>query len=74
MTDSAKRERIKWTYGDIFAVPLYDGSFGVCQAAYDVLPHVVDCAFFSLRLHDVSVEPPGLNTKGSSLIGRGSVI
>lgn len=60
MANSVSRKRVKWEFGDIFAVPLTDGSFGACQAAYDVMPHVVDCAFFSLRFHTLPVQAPAV--------------
>jgi len=60
---TSPRRRVKWTYGDIFAVPLCDGSFGVCQAVYDVFTHVADCAFFSFRLPELPRQAPALNPK-----------
>jgi hypothetical protein len=34
-----RRKRIKWSNGDLFAVPLVDGTFGLVQAVDHWLPH-----------------------------------
>jgi hypothetical protein len=34
-----RRKRIKWVHGDVFAVPLVDGTFGLVQAIDHWMPH-----------------------------------
>ena len=43
------KRRLKWSPGDLFAVPLSDGSFGFAQAVARVDTYAVDFALLSIR-------------------------
>ncbi|TWT42490.1 hypothetical protein [Botrimarina hoheduenensis] len=44
-----RRKRVKWDHGDLFAVPLTDGSFGVVQAVDHWMPHWIYTAVTDQR-------------------------
>jgi Immunity protein 26 len=49
MTSTAFKRTLKWQPGDIFVVPLADGSFGYVQAIAPVMAHAIDFAVLSSR-------------------------
>lgn len=49
-----RRKRVSWEHGDLFAVPLADGSFGIVQAIDHWMPHWVYTAVTDCR----AVSPP----------------
>jgi hypothetical protein len=57
-----RRKRIKWDYGDVFAVPLVDGTFGLVQTIDHWLPHwiytaITDGRIDSLPAADATAQP-----------------
>lgn len=50
MTKGPFRRRLKWSPGDLFAVPLSDGTFGLVQAIAPVEKWAVDFALLACRL------------------------
>jgi hypothetical protein len=59
----ARRKRIKWNNGDVFAVPLVDGSFGTVQAIDHWLPHWIYTAVSNRRLETIPADMPALCTE-----------
>jgi len=51
------KRTLKWQPGDVFVIPLADGSFGFAQAIAPVMQHVIDFAFFSSK-SDESIRIP----------------
>jgi Immunity protein 26 len=49
MATAAFKRTLKWRPGDVFAVPLTDGSFGFVQAVAPVMAHAIDFAVLSTR-------------------------
>jgi hypothetical protein len=49
MATAAFKRTLKWQPGDVFAVPLTDGSFGFVQAVAPVMTHAIDFAVLSTR-------------------------
>lgn len=49
MATAAFKRTPKWQPGDVFAVPLTDGSFGFVQAVAPVMAHAIDFAVLSTR-------------------------
>jgi hypothetical protein len=49
----ARRKRVKWDHGDLFAVPLADGSFGIVQAIDHWMPHWVYTAVTNRRTKEI---------------------
>jgi hypothetical protein len=64
----SRRKRIKWVHGDIFAVPLADGSFGIVQAVDHWMPHWVYTAVTDLRMEALPATPPDQPARVISLI------
>jgi hypothetical protein len=62
----SRRKRIQWEHGDLFAVPLVDGSFGIVQAIDHWMPHWIYTAVTDQRVEAV---PPT-----ATVHGRGRVI
>ena len=54
----ARRKKVKWNYGDVFAVPLVDGSWSMGQAIGSMMTHIVYCAFFDTRFQSLPSSPP----------------
>lgn len=48
------KKKQKWSDGDIFIIPLEDGSFSVGQILDTQMTNVVRCALFSSRINDFS--------------------
>jgi hypothetical protein len=56
----ARRKRVEWEYGAVFAIPLIDGSYGIGQAIASMMPNIVHSAFFSARFHSLPSSLPAL--------------
>jgi hypothetical protein len=83
-----RRKRIKWDHGDVFGVPLVDGSFGLVQAVDHWMPHwiytaVTDGRVASLTAADtmmqlgkmvslLAVNDDPFNFGGFTCVGRAS--
>src|SRR4051794_16441983 len=49
----ARRKRVKWDHGDLFAVPLADGSFGIVQAVDHWMTNWVYTAVTNRRTKEI---------------------
>lgn len=47
-------KRIKWSYGDIFGLPLNDGSFGIVQLIDNMMTNVVYIAVFKVKIASIN--------------------
>ena len=56
MPKAAFKRTLKWQPGDVFAVPLADGSFGFVQAIAPVMEHAIDFAVLSTRASSPTVK------------------
>ena len=57
MHKGAFKRRLKWAPGELFAVPLTDGTFGIAQAIAPVSSYAIDFALLKIRLaHLISLE------------------
>jgi hypothetical protein len=56
----ARKRKVPWEFGAVFAVPLPDGTFGLGQAVAAMLPNVVYCAFTKQRTGDLALGMPAL--------------
>jgi hypothetical protein len=56
----ARRKRVEWEYGAVFAVPLIDGSYGIGQAIGSMMTNIVHSAFFSTRFQSLPSSLPAL--------------
>jgi hypothetical protein len=48
-----RRKKQTWHAGDVFFVPLKDGTWGVGQVIDLMMPNVIRCLFFDLRFQEV---------------------
>jgi hypothetical protein len=62
----ARRKRIKWDYGDVFGVPLADGTFGLIQAIDHWMPRWIYTAVTDGRI--TSLIATGAVTQPGKLI------
>ena len=54
-------KRARWEQGSVYAIPLKDGSFGVCQAIDLMMPNVVYIAVFSYQFKELPETIPPLS-------------
>jgi hypothetical protein len=60
MAKSRFKRRLKWSPGDLFAVPLCDGTFGFAQAVAPVDTWAVDFALLAIRSSKPELPPERL--------------
>ena len=56
-------KRVRWKSGSVYAIPLTDGSFGICQAIDTMMPNVIYIAVFSYKFDELPEEIPPLNKR-----------
>jgi hypothetical protein len=56
----ARKRKVTWEFGVVFAVPLPDGTFGVGQAIAAMMANVSYCAFTRLRVGEIGGGVPSL--------------
>lgn len=68
MATAAFKRTLKWQPGDVFAVPLTDGSFGFVQAVAQVMAHAIDFAVLSTRSSTPTATATASEVDASSII------
>lgn len=56
----ARKRKITWEFGAVFAVPLPDGTFGIGQAIAPMMANVIYCAFTRQRVGEIDGGVPHL--------------
>ncbi len=56
----ARKRKVTWEFGAVFAVPLPDGTFGIGQTIAAMMTNVVYCAFTRQRVSGIGGGVPGL--------------
>jgi hypothetical protein len=69
MTRARFKRTLKWQPGDVFVVPLADGSFGHVQAVAAVMKHAIDFVIFSTRSPEAQRLPVDLGPASVIAIG-----
>ncbi len=64
-----KYKRSRWKQGSVYAIPLADGSFGICQAIDSMMKNIIYIAVFSYHFDEVPTEIPSLKKEDILSLG-----